>query len=118
MQLQDGAGIDKGGLTKGLWQLGYDVDPEEVERLIRQLDITKSGQLHRAELAASIVDWRALQVDFPGHPSTSELLLFSLFKSVWKCISLSSRSVQQSALFFKSTRLCSCPFSLSCGRCS
>ncbi|CAL8463594.1 g3128 [Coccomyxa elongata] len=55
------AKINREGLAEGLWQLGYDVDQDEVDALVRQLDVDKSGHLDSAEVAASIIDWHALQ---------------------------------------------------------
>ncbi|EIE27649.1 kinase-like protein [Coccomyxa subellipsoidea C-169] len=42
-------------------RLGYDLDPDEVDALMRQLDIAGTGRLQSAEVAASIIDWHALQ---------------------------------------------------------
>ena len=60
--LQGDAKINTEGLAEGLWQLGYDVDHDEVDALVRQLDVDRSGHLDSAEVAASIIDWHALQV--------------------------------------------------------
>ena len=62
LRVQGDSGIDRDGLSKGLRQLGYDVDMDEVDALMRQLDVAKSGRLHSEEIAASILDWHALQV--------------------------------------------------------
>ena len=61
-------GLDREGLQAGLSRLGYDIAPDEVERLIRRLDTTGTGRIGKAELAAAIIDWNALQV---AHPSCS-----------------------------------------------
>jgi hypothetical protein len=55
-------GLDADSLTKGLRQLGYDVDRGEAQHLMRQLDTAKTGRIQSTELAAGIIDWKALQV--------------------------------------------------------
>ncbi len=60
--MQEDSVIDRDGLNAGLRRLGYDLDPDEVDALMRQLDIAGTGRLQSAEVAASIIDWHALQV--------------------------------------------------------
>ncbi len=52
--------MDGGALRTGLEALGYALRPAELEQLVRQL----GGGRHvgRAELAAGLLDWPALQV--------------------------------------------------------
>lgn len=57
-----GKGLDARQLTHGLQQMGYNVGEEEVQSLIRQVDTSKTGHLQVAQLVASLIDWKALQV--------------------------------------------------------
>lgn len=44
-----------------LKEMGYKLEPSEVERLAEMLDLNDSGAVDRAAFAASIVDWKELQ---------------------------------------------------------
>lgn len=48
-------------MAKCLGELGYRLSPEELERLLDQLDPGATGAVTKAQLAASQLDWRELQ---------------------------------------------------------
>lgn len=61
LRMTDRALIDRTALAEGLTEMGYKLTPSEVERLLDQLDSGKTGQVAKTQLAASQIDWGALQ---------------------------------------------------------
>ncbi|GAB4814982.1 hypothetical protein N2152v2_002028 [Parachlorella kessleri] len=59
----DRQAVDREALAEGLARLGYRLAPEEIERLLDQLDIGGTGMVAKSQLAASQIDWRVLQED-------------------------------------------------------
>ncbi|KAK9813845.1 hypothetical protein WJX73_001529 [Symbiochloris irregularis] len=50
-------------LMDGLKRLGYVVTAEEVEKLMRRLDVNDSGTVEFEEFCAGMIDWKTLQED-------------------------------------------------------
>lgn len=48
-------------LGSRLRDMGYNLEPSEVERLAEILDSSETGKVHRAAFAASLVDWREME---------------------------------------------------------
>ncbi len=53
--------VDRPVLAQGLRDMGYRLSDEEVDRLLDQLDVGLTGQVGKAQLAASQIDWRYMQ---------------------------------------------------------
>lgn len=63
LRMTDRALIDRTALAEGLTEMGYKLTAPEVERLLDQLDSGKTGKVAKTQLAASQIDWGALQVN-------------------------------------------------------
>jgi len=68
---QAGAGCTRQqGVAKSLKpcapRAGYRLEAAEVERLCASMDIGRTGWLAKSQLAASQIDWRALQARWPS----------------------------------------------------
>lgn len=50
-------------LTSGLGRLGYDLDSDEIEQLVKRMDGNRDGVLNLDEFVAGLVDWGELQED-------------------------------------------------------
>lgn len=61
LRLVDHALVDRSELAQGLTEMGYKLAPDEVDRLLDQLDPGNTGQVGKTQLAASQMDWRAVQ---------------------------------------------------------
>jgi Ca2+-binding EF-hand superfamily protein len=53
--------IDRDTAAVALAKMGYKLEPSEIGRLLEQVDVSNSGKVRRAALAASQIDWRYLQ---------------------------------------------------------
>ena len=53
--------VDRRQAEEALARMGYRLDPSELGRLVDVVDTSHSGRVRRAALAASQIDWRALQ---------------------------------------------------------
>lgn len=56
-----GDAIDRETAAVALAKMGYKLEPSEIGRLLEQVDVSNSGKVRRAALAASQIDWRYLQ---------------------------------------------------------
>ena len=61
LRLVDKSLINREALTQGLRDMGYKLSNEEVDGLLDQLDVGLTGHVGKAQLAASQMDWKALQ---------------------------------------------------------
>ena len=61
LRMTDTSLIDRQVFADGLTELGYRLTPEEVDRLLDQLDPANTGSVGKTQLAASQMDWKALQ---------------------------------------------------------
>jgi calcium-dependent protein kinase len=61
LRLADRSLVDRAALAEGLAELGYRLAPDEVGRLLDQLDPGHSGQVAKSQFAASQMDWAAVQ---------------------------------------------------------
>lgn len=59
--LREGEALDADELATGLRSLGYRLSDEELRRLMDQIDPGSTGRVSRNQLAASQIDWAALQ---------------------------------------------------------
>ncbi|KAH7620048.1 putative Calcium-dependent protein kinase 17 [Nannochloris sp. 'desiccata'] len=50
-------------LASGLGRLGYDLDSDEIEQLVKRMDGNRDGVLNLDEFVAGLVDWGELQED-------------------------------------------------------
>jgi calcium-dependent protein kinase len=53
--------VDRRQAEEALARMGYRLEPSELGRLVDVVDASHSGRVRRAALAASQIDWRALQ---------------------------------------------------------
>ena len=53
--------LDRAALAEGLSEMGYKLTTEEVDNLLDQLDPGNTGHVAKSQLAASQIDWKALQ---------------------------------------------------------
>lgn len=53
--------VDRAALSDGLTQMGYKLSTEEVDNLLDSLDPGNTGHVAKSQLAASQMDWKALQ---------------------------------------------------------
>lgn len=60
LELQ-GDAVDRETAAVALAKMGYQLEPSEIGRLLEQVDVSNSGRVRRAALAASQIDWRYLQ---------------------------------------------------------
>eukprot|EP00878_Enallax_costatus_P003362 GHUV01003571.1.p1 GENE.GHUV01003571.1~~GHUV01003571.1.p1 ORF type:complete len:609 (+),score=221.69 GHUV01003571.1:1048-2874(+) len=60
LELQ-GDAVDRETAALALAKMGYMLEPSEIGRLLEQVDVSNSGKVRRAALAASQIDWRYLQ---------------------------------------------------------
>jgi Ca2+-binding EF-hand superfamily protein len=56
-----GDAIERDTAAVALAKMGYKLEPSEIGRLLEQVDVSNSGKVRRAALAASQIDWRYLQ---------------------------------------------------------
>jgi len=61
LRLVDCSLVDRAMLAEGLSEMGYKLTPEEVNNLLDQLDPGNTGHVAKSQLAASQMDWKALQ---------------------------------------------------------
>lgn len=61
LSMTDKSLVDREEVADGLEQLGYRLSPEELERLLDQLDPGNTGKVAKSQVAASQIDWRVLQ---------------------------------------------------------
>jgi len=61
LRLVDRSLVDRAVLAEGLTEMGYKLTPEEVDNLLDQLDPGNTGHVAKSQLAASQMDWKALQ---------------------------------------------------------
>ncbi|KAL4539394.1 hypothetical protein Ndes2437B_g02227 [Nannochloris sp. 'desiccata'] len=61
LRLVDRTLVDRAVLAEGLSEMGYKLTPEEVDNLLDQLDPGNTGHVAKSQLAASQMDWKALQ---------------------------------------------------------
>ncbi|PSC73235.1 Pkinase-domain-containing [Micractinium conductrix] len=61
LSMTDKALVDREEIADGLEELGYRLTPEELERLLDQLDPGNTGKVAKAQVAASQIDWRVMQ---------------------------------------------------------
>lgn len=61
LQFTQGKGLTHDALAEGLFQLGYELEPTEIDVLMDQLDINKDNSINPSEFVASQLDWGALQ---------------------------------------------------------
>lgn len=61
LKMTDTSLIDRHVFADGLKDLGYRLTPEEVDRLLDQLDPGNTGSVGKFQFAASQMDWKALQ---------------------------------------------------------
>ena len=61
---QDASGsVSMDELASGLGKLGYDLDSDEIENLMKRMDSNHDGVLNLDEFVAGLVDWQQLQED-------------------------------------------------------
>lgn len=63
LRMVDRSLIDRSALAHGLEDMGYKLTPEEVDRLLDQLDPGNTGYVAKSQLAASQIDWAELQTN-------------------------------------------------------
>lgn len=62
MQIEGGVhSVSREEVAEGLAKLGYRLSPEELDRLLDQLDTANTGTVARSQLVASQIDWAVLQ---------------------------------------------------------
>lgn len=61
LRLVDHSLVDRTVLADGLKEMGYRLTQAEVDRLLDQLDTAHTGHVAKSQLAASQIDWGALQ---------------------------------------------------------
>ncbi|EFN52073.1 hypothetical protein CHLNCDRAFT_32668 [Chlorella variabilis] len=61
LSMTDKSLVDREEVADGLEELGYRLSPEELERLLDQLDPGNTGKVAKIQVAASQIDWRVLQ---------------------------------------------------------
>lgn len=61
LSMTDKALVDREEVADGLELLGYRLSPEELERLLDQLDPGNTGKVAKSQVAASQIDWRVMQ---------------------------------------------------------
>lgn len=61
LRLVDRSLVDRAALADGLTQMGYKLTTEEVDNLLDSLDPGNTGHVAKSQLAASQMDWKALQ---------------------------------------------------------
>jgi calcium-dependent protein kinase len=61
LRLVDRSLVDRAVLAEGLSEMGYKLTTEEVDNLLDQLDPGNTGTVAKSQLAASQMDWKALQ---------------------------------------------------------
>ncbi|KAL3139963.1 hypothetical protein ABBQ38_004250 [Trebouxia sp. C0009 RCD-2024] len=61
LDLEDNDVVDRHSISEGLQRLGYKLDVDEVEQLLDHVDTAHTGVVAKSQLAASQIDWEAMQ---------------------------------------------------------